>query len=274
MLSLLEEKLPNDVDNQLSDIVDAMDQINSTIGSTVSTQVSSKHEILGKLSDLGDKQSYIFLNTFSGVNTTLSQMQYTSKDIENKLVSIKNITEKLELEAVAFRECCSCSKTLQEDSLREVHDMSTTESMEYNTIEALLQKECPEASGFFTVPGSSQCYKKFSGLNFEEADANCKAEGLLFAKPKNPLLLRNYLHETYGSTFYWVAARGDSTGFKWQRDGSYLMPSSLLWHAGAYSTSSGSSHCLVLCATDFYMKSDPVSPYGYGSCTDRLPSYM
>ncbi|CAL4178700.1 unnamed protein product [Meganyctiphanes norvegica] len=268
---VIEEKLPNHMDDQLYNTVDTIDQINSTIGSTVSIQVSNKHEILGKLSDLGNKQSDFIENALSGENTTLSQIQYTSEDIEDKLVSIKNITEKLELEAVAFRECSSSSKTLQENTLQEVNDMkSNIASMEYNIIEAinstsaLPQKEigCTESMGFFTLPGSSQCYKWFSvGRTFEEADANCKAEGLLFAKPKNAVALRNYLFEKYGDEYYLLGARGEPTGYKWLRDGSYLMPSSPLWVKIAYRTSSDSIYCLALCAVDYYMKNDPASPY-------------
>ncbi|CAL4066335.1 unnamed protein product, partial [Meganyctiphanes norvegica] len=105
-----------------------------------------------------------------------------------------------------------------------------------------------------------------AGRNFEEADANCKGEGLQFAKPKNPVALRKYLLENYGDAYYFVGARGDPTGYKWLRDGIYLMPSSPLWHTGASSTS---SYCLVVCATDGYIKQDPVSPYGSLPCTSR-----
>ncbi|CAL4112800.1 unnamed protein product, partial [Meganyctiphanes norvegica] len=163
--------------------------------------------------------------------------------------------------------------TNQEDMVKGVKEMKMNiESMENNIITALnmssvlLQKGCSEKKGFFTLPGSKQCFKVFkSGSNFEEAEANCRKEGLKFAKPFNAVLLRNHINQRYGSSprHYFVGARGDGTGYKWIQGGSYLMPGSPLWFTGA---NGKSKHCLLLGTNDDFMERYPTAAYTYTSC--------
>ncbi|CAL4067985.1 unnamed protein product, partial [Meganyctiphanes norvegica] len=100
----LEEKLPQHLDEELYNISETINQINSTLQHVVVKQDIRTQEIMEKLTNLETKQSDYIQSDLNAVNNTLIFMALTLEGIEEKLTSIKNVTEKIELEAVVSGE--------------------------------------------------------------------------------------------------------------------------------------------------------------------------
>ncbi|CAL4114170.1 unnamed protein product [Meganyctiphanes norvegica] len=244
---LLEENLKDHMEVKLSNhLEENLFDIDASIQDAIAKQDSSNQD----LSHLQDNQSAYLDEHFSVVNKTLSQLESALERVKDDVAIIKNVTEKIELEAITFEE-------------------------NQNITSVLTRKECPESDGFFWSAGGNQCMKAFldSGRSWADGKSLCKSQGLALAEPHDAVALQKYLVERYGGgKYYWVGGRKSGSTFKWRRGGGELLSTSPLWWTDYPMT--GNYHCLVLGVAAHNFAKNQRRPYWNADCSRTNGHYL
>ncbi|CAL4084052.1 unnamed protein product, partial [Meganyctiphanes norvegica] len=131
---------------------------------------------------------------------------------------------------------------------------------------------CPKGDGFFPSLDGKECFKIFTGyFNWDDAVAQCKAEGLVLAHPEDGTIpwLQTHLNENYGGWEYWVHARRNrrQSTFQWKDNGAEVTASHSLWYPGQPNDGEDSDICVFLSAFSSDIEDAPGRPYFDYDCS-------
>ncbi|CAL4156053.1 unnamed protein product, partial [Meganyctiphanes norvegica] len=170
----------------------------------------------------------------------------------------------------------SCRKTCQfctpQDGIQEKIKHLQDELKEMKENLPRLGCGCPKGS--FRTSIQDACFTIYLDYarTWEDARQYCEGKGLDFAKPNDPIALRNYLNTHYG--FYdghwiyaWISALGTGSYFRWMPNGGHITSESSLWWGDQPGNRTSSSECMFITAVDKERKNSPQQPYGRQACS-------